>query len=263
MPNKENETALSHLPVVVVFRHDDELFCDVTCPASCTYYGHAFICPRPFSNQDFPQLRYLDASHSGTGLSHLRHNSFLVYLRIAHCGLSYLDDVSLPNLRHLDVSNNLIRMVSPSQLSLLPSLHELVLAGNPLISDIFAADNTNNTLESLRSLDLSRVALTQFSVQSLALFHKLTHLNLSSSGLVSVRGAFSSVLPHLSSVDLRGCTLTDFSPLLLQGLSSLSAVFADTYKLCCVDALPSGFDTRQCLAPFDEISSCDSLAVAR
>nr|KAG5709633.1 hypothetical protein BaRGS_001683 [Batillaria attramentaria] len=42
-------------------------------------------------------------------------------------------------------------------------------------------------------------------------------------------------------------------------LDNLQAVYADNYKLCCPVMLPVGFNTKNCLAPFDEISSCDAL----
>ena len=46
---------------------------------------------------------------------------------------------------------------------------------------------------------------------------------------------------------------------MLRGLSSLQRVFADNYKVCCPANLPEGFVDIQCLAPSDEISSCDAL----
>ena len=43
------------------------------------------------------------------------------------------------------------------------------------------------------------------------------------------------------------------------GMSSLRRVFADNYKVCCPSNLPVDFFGDQCLAPSDEISSCDAL----
>ena len=58
---------------------------------------------------------------------------------------------------------------------------------------------------------------------------------------------------------MRKCPLTSFPKFMLRGLSSLQRVFADNYKVCCPVNLPGGFAVSQCMAPSDEISSCDAL----
>ena len=42
-------------------------------------------------------------------------------------------------------------------------------------------------------------------------------------------------------------------------MKSLRSVVGDDYKLCCTDVLPPGFNPDNCMAPFDEVSSCESL----
>ena len=58
---------------------------------------------------------------------------------------------------------------------------------------------------------------------------------------------------------MRGCPLTSIPKSIVRGLDSLRRVLADNYKLCCPATLPVGAMVSQCLAPTDEISSCNAL----
>nr|KAG5700324.1 hypothetical protein BaRGS_002670 [Batillaria attramentaria] len=63
---------------------DDELLCDLTCPASCTCYGLAFICTTwSFPAASFPNLRYIDASGTDMRPEDFEHNRMLIHLRLA------------------------------------------------------------------------------------------------------------------------------------------------------------------------------------
>ncbi|XP_070183695.1 G-protein coupled receptor GRL101-like [Littorina saxatilis] len=53
--------------------------------------------------------------------------------------------------------------------------------------------------------------------------------------------------------------MTVFPRDVFQGLNQLRSVLAENFKLCCKATLPAGFDITKCLAPSDEISSCESL----
>ena len=58
---------------------------------------------------------------------------------------------------------------------------------------------------------------------------------------------------------MRGCGVVEIPPDVLRGMQALELVYADNPRLCCQDILPAGFNLKNCLAPADEISSCDDL----
>ena len=58
---------------------------------------------------------------------------------------------------------------------------------------------------------------------------------------------------------MRMCPLTSFPKSIFRGLGFLRRVLADNYKICCPATLPVGVVVDQCLAPSDEVSSCDAL----
>ena len=53
--------------------------------------------------------------------------------------------------------------------------------------------------------------------------------------------------------------MTTIPKSLFCGLTSVRRIFSDNYKVCCPATLPTDFEGDQCLAPTDEISSCDAL----
>ena len=88
-------------------QYDDELLCEkLTCPDVCHCQGLAFVCTANFSASSYPVLRYLDASGSGMAPSDLAHNLLLIYLRLSDCRIKTQPTLELPNLRHLDLSEN-------------------------------------------------------------------------------------------------------------------------------------------------------------
>ena len=235
---------------------DDEVFCDITCPESCTCLGVAFLCSRPFGAGAYPQLRYADVTGSGMTPRDFEGNVRLVHLGLAQCGLHALDALLFPNLDSLDVRRNGLRVLNESHLLYLSSLRLLLLGRNPL--SLLFADSTW-TFPSLLHLDLSAVPLRRMDVSVLAVFPKLETLNLSSSGLQRVTEDGFQSLRKLRVLDVRGCPLSHFPPDVFLGLRRLTLVFASNYKLCCADSLPAGFDLHNCRAPFSEVSSCEDL----
>lgn len=241
-------------------QNDDEMTCDLVCPPRCTCNGLAFTCNGTFPAADYAHLRYLAAPGSNVAPELLVHNQLLVFLSLANCGLSRAGGFSFPNLRSLDISDNLISSVRAGQLAGMPSLRVLRLAGNPLTVDLFAdfPSATATVFASLYSLDLSRVKLEFFNGSALQYFTHLQRLNLSSSGVDVLTDGFRS-LGELRVLDLRGCPVTSYPRDIFWGLTSLREVYSDNYKLCCPATLPGGFNANNCKAPSDVVSSCDSL----
>ncbi|XP_070179106.1 G-protein coupled receptor GRL101-like [Littorina saxatilis] len=102
------------------------------------------------------------------------------------------------------------------------------------------------TLPNLRSLDLSDNNI------------HLSFLNLSHNGIQRVTGTFRA-LNMLKVLDIRGCPLIYIQKDVLKDQEHLQQLYADNYKLCCSATLPAGFSLNNCRAPFDEVSSCESL----
>ena len=113
---------------------DDELNCIATCPESCTCYGLAFFCTRPFWVFRYPELRFLEARGTGLLPRNMADNILLVHLGLGLCGLHSLHLPSLPNLHSLDLADNRLRAVTSAHLSHLKHLQHLSLAGNPLVT---------------------------------------------------------------------------------------------------------------------------------
>ena len=240
-------------------QHDDERFCNLTCPDGCTCYGHAFTCTQAFPVSRHPELRYLDASDSGLRPADLEDNYLLVHLSLARCGLNSMGKTAFPNLRSVDLSFNNIQSIDTTDLNYFPKIQSLSLAGNPLIFLRDLGFESSAKFVSLLTLDLSFVELPDIGPRHLGIFPKLRSLNLSHSNVKNVLGEGFQSLKSLQVLDVRGCPMTSIPKSMFKNLVDLRRVFADNYKLCCPAMLPEGFVTENCDAPFDEISSCDAL----
>nr|KAG5712919.1 hypothetical protein BaRGS_007516 [Batillaria attramentaria] len=102
-----------------------------------------------FSASSYPDLRYLDASTSGMTPDDLTANVYLVRLSLSACGLVTVPNMTLPNLRWLDLSAN--------------GLHV-----------------------NLHTLDLSLTDLDTYNGQVLATFPHVTSLNISHGALTTI-----------------------------------------------------------------------------
>ena len=238
-------------------QRDDELFCNLTCPVSCTCHGLALFCTQPFSVERYPQLRYLEADGSGLSVVGVSNNTLLIHLSLSRCGLRHIHNVTLPNLHSLDLSNNLLTVFNHFNLGLFPALRTCSLAGNPLMS-VFV-DSTAQLFTNLRNMDLSGVNLTQLNTAKFIHMPALRTLNLSACRLHSVTGNGFEFLTELSVIDFRGNSMSEFPKNLLRVVGTLDSLYADNYKLCCPQTLPDGFNINNCLAPVDELSSCEAL----
>jgi hypothetical protein len=101
--------------------------------------------------------------------------------------------------------------------------------------------------------------MEMLNVSLLSGFPGLQKLNVSGSGAVSVSDEGFASLQELRVLDVTGCPLTTFPTAMLRALPDLQLVVAYNFKLCCPASLPDGFNTANCLAPADEISSCEAL----
>ena len=239
-------------------QQDDELQCNAACPSHCLCYGTAFFCSQPFRAASFPDLRYLTADHSAMTPADVFHNHYLVYLSLSNCSLSSFN-LSLPNLRSMDLSDNEVRELRADQFLGLPNLRRLSVAGNPLTTLFSPTPSPSSSFPSVLSLDLSRVEMRVLHVAVLGVFPSLHTLNLSQCRVERVADRGFQPLPQLRHLDLRGSEVKEFPRDLMQGLGELETVYSDNYKLCCPAVLPDGFYSSNCQAPSDEISSCDAL----
>ena len=239
---------------------DDEKFCDLACPATCVCHGYSYLCRRSVSLSQYPQLRFLHASGSGIQPDDLGSNTLLIYLNLATCNLNHMGNRLFPNLRILDLSFNHLASVAPDDIRSFPKLISLSLAGNPIVSLFSSEDQSGpQTFSSLLTLDLSFVEMKEMNPGTLSIFPNLQSLNLSHCHVHHVQGQGFQSHISLQVLDLRSCPLTSFPKFIFRDLRFLRRVLADNYKVCCPATLPGGFVVSQCLAPFDEISSCDAL----
>ncbi|KAK7092030.1 hypothetical protein V1264_009639 [Littorina saxatilis] len=238
-------------------QRDDEWLCQALCPSRCSCHGHAFVCPRPFPAPSFPQLRYLDALGSGMTMNDVSSNVYLIWLRLASCGIVELQVMDLRNLRMLDLSDNQLTTLRMDAFLNLTNLAVLCLAGNPLLS--VTAGNNYTQQQTLRVLDLSSTFLTSFGSLAFSGFPELRTLNASNSKIEVITEDGFVHTPKLGLVDLQGNPVERFPVNLFTGLLRLEAVYSDNYKLCCSDTLPANFEIDSCHAPRDEISSCEDL----
>ena len=241
-------------------QHDDENFCNLTCPPTCVCHGHSYVCRHTVTLSNHTQLRFLYGSGSGMQPSDLGSNMMLIYLNLAACQLTQTGSTLFVNLHSLDLSFNHLSSVKYGDLKHFPKLNSLSLAGNPIVS-VFGADDgpVGVSVPALLKLDLSFVEMRTMAPSVLRFFSKLQVLNLSHSNVHHVPGPGFQSSTSLQVLDVRRCPLTSLPQFVFRGLGSLQSVFADNYKVCCPANLPVGFPVEQCLAPSDEISSCDAL----
>jgi len=122
----------------------------------------------------------------------LTHNTMLIYLNLANCLLGHLDNLTLPNLRTLDLSDNQLTSLYREHFRGVPLLSVLFLAGNPLTSILAVKTSTSTLLLAssyvldLSVLDLSRVVMKTLD-RNVLVFPHLQTLNLSDCGVENVQ----------------------------------------------------------------------------
>ena len=239
-------------------QHDDEKFCKLICPSECTCFGWSFVCSQPFSPQKHVELRYLDASNSRMSLRSLAKNTLLIHLSLTRCDVTGLDNVSLPNLRSMDLSGNHLRAVRVSDFRSMLSLQVLILRQNPIIS-LFERGCAVQQHLSLETLDMSHVLIEQLDPERLSFAPNLRVLNLSECGIQRIHERGFQSLKRLSRLDISGCTVSEFPLDLFAGLDRLTTVHSDNYRICCASVFPQSVNAHQCKSEPDAISTCEDL----
>ena len=240
-------------------QHDDEAFCDTTCPQQCACTGLSYFCFRDFQAGHFTKARYVDAGGTGMSMVGFADNPLLVHLSLARCELTQVQDVYLPNLHSLDLSDNQLHVIDVRYVRRLGNLRVLFLARNPLRSQVFTHLPTDTPLPPLQTLDLSGAAVPQLDLTVFHHFLELKALNLSFCGLDTVTASVVSFQSQISSLDVRGNPLSSFPHDFVRGAATLQRVWADSYRVCCPQVLPEDFSHVHCRSPSDAVSSCHSL----
>ena len=236
---------------------DDEWLCYTTCPIQCLCQGHAFVCSRPFSIHQFPQLRYLNAEGSKMEMSDLDNHPHIVHLILRLCFLTNISDVHVLNLQALDLSWNALQTVNMDVFVGLVNLRWLSLAHNPL--SLLVRSSSFAQQIALRTIDLSHTNLSALDCHSLSNFYYLQNLSLSFTTLHTLQSDSFQCVPRLITLHLKGSPVKKFPADVFKPLSFLRVVSADNYKLCCKQILPVQSDLMSCDAPKDDISSCEDL----
>ena len=241
-------------------QRDDELLCARSCPVNCTCHGLAFFCSQVFSAHQYPDLRYLDVRGSGMNVLQLGYNPMLIHLSLANCSVKTLSNLTFYNLHSLDLCGNLLTEVCNHHFGSMPHLTALFLTGNPLTSVFGDPTHTNAALRKLIILDLSDIKRLSVDTRLFMRFPGLLILNLSHSGVELLQ--WNSTLEPVSAiqqVDLRGCSVDEFSRDVIRGFLHLQLLYVSNFKLCCTAVLPPGFDLSHCHTTPDEVVSCDDL----
>jgi hypothetical protein len=115
-------------------QQEDETYCQPGCPQQCTCIGYEFFCTEDLDLQLYPMLRYLDLSHVyKPRLAELWHAENLRFLNLSSCHLS--SDIIFPQLSlldHLDLSYNVLTIVTFNTMVSRSMMRHLNLSGNPL-----------------------------------------------------------------------------------------------------------------------------------
>jgi Leucine-rich repeat (LRR) protein len=136
------------------------------------------------------------------------------------------------NLQAIDLSHNQIKNLQPETFSNLRSLRELNLSFNELHNNTFDRNGVDwvDTMENLRTLDLSNNKLFYYDVMSYEAFSGLVNLetlNLQSNEITIDYGAFASNR-NLKTLDFSYNRMTYFDLNFLLSVTSLENLYLST-----------------------------------
>lgn len=240
--------------------HDDELLCSVqnmTCPQNCTCNRMEVTCssqPKFVSVTPVRYLRLHQAQVTDLRFEFITSYS-LIYLNMSGCGIKNLQAniMRFLNLRILDLSYNHIDAMPGNSFRHCPGLKTLLLSHNGLKNINFSF--LEHTRELLK-LDLS------FNIKNILeddCFHKainIEELVMRYMQIVEISpNAFRGLL-RLKRLDLKGNEIVAFSMNIFNSQKNLRGIVTDNFRLCCSSIKPSSVQFTDCIAPYDEISSC-------
>ena len=236
---------------------DDEVLCEFSCPHNCLCQGLSFLCPNPFPAANFPRLRYLDAAHSSITFHLLQWNSHLVWLSLRDCRLREVSNNTFVNLQYLDLSQNMIEVVTVVFLETLENLKEIRLSENPLVSII--PETFAQCHSGLQRIDLSETRLGKFDCNVFSNFRDVVFLNLSHCDKLSLANIGFQCFPFLKEIDVRGTHILQSKQSMFEGLRVIEFIFSDNYRHCCASVLPKVSRNLFCVVPLTGYSSCSYL----
>jgi hypothetical protein len=192
-------------------------------------------------------LKVLDVSHNTLASLASLHN--LRVLDVSHNALASL--ASLHNLRVLDVSHNALASLASLQLSRSSPLERLDVTGNP-----FLLSAQSHGLGAFLCNQGARLKVLHISHTGLALLPSRTFC---CRGDCVPGDPLSSGLETLRRLDLRQSGELQLERGGFAGLDQLETLVSSDPLACCMftDLFP--LSKRDCLAPADELSSCDDL----
>ncbi|XP_005093169.1 G-protein coupled receptor GRL101 [Aplysia californica] len=246
--------------------HDDENLCqylNVTSPPSCTRKQMDFTCTSLPDFQTLTHVKFLNVSRSGIKDFRLVNVAryALIFLDISFNNIHSLTNTQLDflNLRTLNARSNAITSIDYTTFKNCPVLEKLVLADNK-ITNLSLSYFCN--MKSLQKLDLSGNPIRKlqpFRSTCTEGSSTLRYLNLRNMGLIYLNDDAFCSFPRLKSLLLEGNSITLFTPNVFKFQGSLNYLTTDNFRLCCSSVKPKSLDDSKCLAPFDEISSCDDI----
>ena len=185
--------------------------------------------------------------------------TMLIRLHASHCKIDSLETIEFPNLRHLDLSWNLLETVDMQSLQLLHNLQVLVLAHNPLTT--IASSVSDYDCHRLQTLDLSYTRLEEFGKDDLGTCFTLKTLNISYAPVTGLGPDALENVDNLEVLDLTGSPVLEYEDNVFKHLKSLRLLYTENYRLCCSVMLPDDFEMRQgrCYSKADLVASCDDL----
>ena len=172
-------------------------------------------------------------------------------------------NVTLLNLQTLDLSHNALTVLKVASFIRHINLRHLDLSWN--FFDYFTPLNEDPSqsvslqiLENLDILRLSGLPIQALDLRNRSSFIKTKTLDVSFGKFTSVSSPFSD-FQEIEHINMEGSSVEIFPRDVYKGLVNLVSIKSSNFQLCCPQLMPSHMLPKNCIAPSDEISSCDNL----